>query len=90
MKMSSRMTGSSAGKKPSTITDFIDLFLRAPAKTKSTKLDRENAMGLFNDYLANYGEVSSNVEKAPLVVTAPISDLRPGHFRMFVSWFVIR
>lgn len=77
-------------RKTATITGFIERFLEASVSAKKGRQDRESAMRLFNDYLANYGEVASNVEKAPLVVTAPISQLRPGHFRMFVSWFIIR
>ncbi|MFH1573812.1 MAG: hypothetical protein ABIG68_07490 [Acidobacteriota bacterium] len=74
----------------STISGFISRFVERPARNKKAKEDRASVMGLFNDYLANYGEVASNVEKAPLIVTAPISDLRPGHVGQFPSWFVIQ
>lgn len=75
---------------PSSITACISRFLKEPAKDRKRRRERDFVMGLFNDYLAGYGEVESNVERDPLIVTAPISDLRPGHFRLFLTWFVIR
>ena len=76
--------------KPKDISGYISLFQDEPAKTALAKDRRREIIGLFNDFLANYGEIASNVERAPLVVTAPISELRPGHFRQFLSWFVIQ
>ena len=73
-----------------TITDFINRFIGEPVQDKKARFERENVMGLFNSYLANYGEIASNVEKDPLIVTAPISELGPAHIRLFLSWFVIQ
>lgn len=79
------------GKKQGpSITSCINRFLKEPVQDRKRKRDRDVVMGLFNDYLAGYGEVESNVERDPLIVTAPLSDLRPGHFRLFLTWFVIR
>ena len=72
------------------ISQFVARFLEEPSKKAKAKDRRREIMNLFNDYLANYGEIASNVDHAPLVVTAPISELRPGHFRLFLSWFVIQ
>lgn len=79
------------GKKQGpSITACINRFLKEPVQDHKRRRERDFVMGLFNDYLAGYGEVESNVEREPLVVTAPITDLRPGHFRLFLTWFVIR
>ena len=76
--------------KGSNITECIARFVNASGPSKKTRAAREDVMGLFNSYLANYGEIASNVERAPLIVTAPISDLGPFHFRQFLSWYVIQ
>ena len=74
----------------SNITEYIARFVNASGPSKKTRAAREDVMGLFNSYLANYGEIASNVERVPLIVTAPISDLGPFHFRNFLSWYVIQ
>lgn len=76
--------------KPATITDCIARFVNASGPSKKIRAAREDVMGLFNNYLANYGEIASNVERAPLIVTAPISDLGTFHFRQFLSWYIIQ
>lgn len=76
--------------KTANISDFIARFVNAAGPSKKTRAARESVMSLFNGYLANYGEISSNVEKAPLIVTAPISDLGPFHFRQFLSWYIVQ
>jgi len=76
--------------KKTTIGNSIRKFMEESTRTKKARADRECVMGLFNDYLANYGELESNVERDPIIVMAPISKLRPSHFRQFVCWFVIQ
>lgn len=70
------------------ISDYVERFAAEAARDRKGGRDRKSVMGLFNGYLANYGDIASDVERTP-VVTAPISELRPHHFRQFVSWFVI-
>lgn len=71
------------------ISDLIARFLRE-TRGRKDRGRRNGVMKLFNDYLANYGEIASNVEHDPLVVTAPIAELKAWHFRNFLSWFIIR
>lgn len=53
------------------ISDFIRRFLEEPGQDPNRKRNRESVMGLFNDYLAGYGEVESNVERDPLMSPPP-------------------
>src|SRR5882762_7400073 len=72
------------------ITDYINRFRKEPSAVKKVQKQKDWAMDLFNSYLANYGEIDSIVEKDPLIVTAPITDLDAHHFRGFLGWFIVR
>jgi hypothetical protein len=73
-----------------TISDIISDFIREAPGNRTAKDNRKGVMRLFNDYLAGYGELESNVEEAPLIVLAQISKLEAWHLRHFLSWFIIR
>ena len=83
---------SEAGALPSfvNITDYITRFRKESSAIKKVQKQKDWVMDLFNSYLANYGEIDSNVEKDPLIVTAPITDLDAHHFRGFLGWFIVR
>ncbi|HAH06671.1 MAG TPA: hypothetical protein DCM05_09125 [Elusimicrobia bacterium] len=73
-----------------TISDIISDFIKEAKGNRKAKDSRKGVMRLFNDYLAGYGELESNVEQAPLIVLAKISKLEAWHFRHFLSWFIIQ